>query len=87
MNLTALKLTLRVLARRKVFTAISLFGVSFTLVTLMVLSSLLDHAFGAHPPDPDPATTVGVYKLRLRASTAFPAGLRDTGFSTSRCAR
>ena len=65
MNLSALKLTLRVLARRKVFTAISLFGVSFTLATLMVVSSLFDQAFGSNAPDPDQSTTVGVYPDRL----------------------
>lgn len=80
MNLTALKLTLRVLARRKVFTAISLFGVSFTLATLMVVSSLLDHAFGSHAPDPDHATTVGVYTMRLAGEHFISSGLPGYGF-------
>ncbi len=80
MNLTALKLTLRVLARRKVFTAISLFGVSFTLATLMVLSSVADHAFGTHPPDPDHATTVGVYTMRLAGEHYISGGFPGYGF-------
>jgi len=80
MNLTALKLTLRVLARRKVFTAISLFGVSFTLATLMVVSSLVDQAFGSHPPDPDRATTIGVYTMRLAGEHYISSGLPGYGF-------
>lgn len=80
MHLTALKLTLRVLARRKVFTAISLFGVSFTLATLMVLSSLADHAFGAHLPDPDFETTLGVYAMRLAGEHRVSSGYPGYGF-------
>ena len=80
MNLAALKLTFRVLARRKVFTAISLFGVSFTLATLMVVSSLADHAFGSHPPDPDHATTVGVVKMRLAGEHSIWGGYPGYGF-------
>lgn len=80
MNLAALKLTLRVLARRKAFTAISLFGVSFTLATLMVVSSLLDHSFGSHPPDPDHATTIGVYTMRLASDHFISSGNPGFGF-------
>ena len=80
MNLASLKLTLRVLARRKVFTTISLFGVSFTLATLMVVSSLFDHAFGSHPPDPDYATTVGVYTMRLAGEHYISGGYPGYGF-------
>lgn len=80
MSLAALKLTLRVLARRKVFTAISLFGVSFTLATLMVVAALLDRAFGSHAPDPDHETTVGVYALRLASEHWISSGLPGFGF-------
>jgi putative ABC transport system permease protein len=38
-----LKIALKVLARRKFFTFISLFGISFTLIVLMVVAALLDH--------------------------------------------
>jgi len=80
MNLAALKLTLRVLARRKAFTAISLFGVSFTLATLLVLSSLLDFTFGTHPPDPEVATTLGVYTMRLAGEHFISGGRPGFGF-------
>jgi putative ABC transport system permease protein len=40
-----------VLLRRKFFTFVSLFGISFTLVVLMVVTALLDHIFGPLPPE------------------------------------
>src|SRR5258708_23265293 len=41
-----LKLDLRVLGRRKVFTAISLVGIALTLVVLVMAMTILDNAFG-----------------------------------------
>jgi putative ABC transport system permease protein len=46
-----LKLAWKVLWRRKFFTAISLFGISLTLVVLMVATALLDHTFAPMPPE------------------------------------
>jgi len=80
LNAASLKLTLRVLARRKVFTAISLFGVSLTLATLLVVTALLDHAFGSHAPDPDHATTLGVYTMRLAGEHWISSGTPGFGF-------
>ena len=45
-----LKLAVRVLARRKVFTAISLVGISLTLVVLVVAAAIIDNVFAAHQP-------------------------------------
>jgi putative ABC transport system permease protein len=45
-----LTLALKVLQRRKFFTFISLFGISLTLVVLVVATAMLDDAFGAHAP-------------------------------------
>ena len=39
------------LLRRKFFTAISLFGISFTLLVLMLAAALLDHILAAQPPE------------------------------------
>ncbi len=60
-----LKLALKVLARRKFFTFISLFGISITLLVLIVASAMLDHAFA--PPRPRAARdrTLGVYRLDM----------------------
>jgi len=46
------KTALKVLWRHKLFTFISLFGISFTLLILMVATSFVDHALGAVAPVP-----------------------------------
>ena len=46
-----LKTAWKVFLRRKFFTLISLFGISFTLVVLMVATALLDHVFAPYPPE------------------------------------
>jgi putative ABC transport system permease protein len=47
-----LTLALKVLWRRKFFTFISLFGISFTLMVLTVITAMFDHAFGPGAPEP-----------------------------------
>ncbi len=51
MLLSYLKIAWKVLLRRKFFTAISLFGISFTLMILLVVYALLDYAVGPHRPE------------------------------------
>jgi putative ABC transport system permease protein len=46
-----IKIAWKVLLRRKFFTFISLFGISFTLMVLMVATSLFDYAFGPQMPE------------------------------------
>jgi len=46
-----LKIAIKVLFRRKFFTFISLFGISFTLVVLMIVAAFFDHLFGPLPPE------------------------------------
>jgi putative ABC transport system permease protein len=46
-----LVLATKVLLRRKFFTFISLFGISFTLIVLMVATAMLDHKFGPAAPE------------------------------------
>jgi putative ABC transport system permease protein len=41
----------KVLLRRKFFTFISLFGISFTLLVLMVVTAIMDHSFGPGAPE------------------------------------
>jgi putative ABC transport system permease protein len=45
-------LAVKVLLRRKFFTFISLFGISFTLLVLTVVAALLDHTFGPGQEEP-----------------------------------
>ncbi|WP_240935518.1 hypothetical protein [Hymenobacter sp. HDW8] len=51
MLLSYLKIAWKVLLRRKFFTFISLFGISFTLMVLLVIVAMSDHIQGAHAPE------------------------------------
>ncbi|UOQ68023.1 ABC transporter permease [Hymenobacter volaticus] len=51
MLLSYLKIAWKVLLRRKFFTFISLFGISFTLMVLLVVVAMVDHFKGAHAPE------------------------------------
>src|SRR6185295_8230211 len=46
-----LTLAVKVLLRRKFFTFISLFAISFTLLVLMVATAMMDHTFAAAAPE------------------------------------
>src|SRR5687768_10584201 len=59
-------LALKVLGRRKFFTFISLFGISLTLVVLMVVTAVMDNVFAPRAPESrfDRALvihTIGIY--------------------------
>jgi putative ABC transport system permease protein len=56
-----LSLAVKVLLRRKFFTFISLFGISFTLLVLMVVTAIFDHAFAPMAPETRQARTLGVH--------------------------
>jgi putative ABC transport system permease protein len=60
-----LLVALKVLWRRKFFTFISLFGISFTLLVLTVATSFLDHTFGPHAPELKQDRMLGVYSVKL----------------------
>ncbi len=55
----------KVLLRRKFFTLISLFGISFTLVVLMVATAILDNAFGPNPPEVYQDRMVTVFRATM----------------------
>jgi putative ABC transport system permease protein len=56
--------------RRRFFTAISLFGISFTLVGLMVATALLDQMFAPYPPEVRQNRTLGIYRAELTGGKA-----------------
>jgi putative ABC transport system permease protein len=56
-----LSLAVKVLLRRKFFTFISLFGISFTLLVLMVVTALFDHALAPMAPETRMDRTLGVH--------------------------
>jgi putative ABC transport system permease protein len=60
-----IKLAWKVLGRRKFFTFISLFGVGFTLMVLVVSVAVVDHAVGAHAPEVYHGRTLTVQHVRL----------------------
>jgi putative ABC transport system permease protein len=70
-----LKLAWKVLLRRKFFTFVSLFGISFTLLVLMLATALLDHVLAPLPPETNLDRTVGIFTARLEGER-----FRRTGF-------
>jgi putative ABC transport system permease protein len=56
-------LAVKVLLRRKFFTFISLFGISFTLLVLMVVAAMFDHAFAPMAPESRQNLTLGVHDV------------------------
>ena len=61
-----IKLAIRVLARNKFFTAITLFGISFTLAILMLIISVMETEVGQTPPLTDKDKMVIVPNLNLK---------------------
>ncbi len=65
MNISTFKVALRGLVRRKFFTFISLFCIAFTLLMILVVSSLVDHSVGPHPPETRVNRSLYVTALRM----------------------
>ena len=75
-----LKVALKILSRRKFFTFISLFGISLTLVVLMVAAALLDHLVAAHPPEVKGNRTLGIYLMGMTGEHATRTGFAGYRF-------
>ncbi|SMB87995.1 protein of unknown function DUF214 [Hymenobacter roseosalivarius DSM 11622] len=65
MLLSYLKIAWKVLLRRKFFTFISLFGISFTLMVLLVVYAMYDHTMGPHTPEKRVDRLLFITKLEL----------------------
>ena len=79
-----LKIALKVLVRRKFFTFISLFGISFTLVVLMVVTAMLDHMLAPMAPESRQDRIIGVYRAAMFGDARrLDAARRATSCSTS----
>ena len=74
MSLASLKLAVRVLLRRKVFTAISLFGVTITLLVLVLVSALMDGLLAPRVPESNAARTLTMAHARLIGENARASG-------------
>lgn len=75
-----LKIAFKVFLRRKFFTFISLFAISFTLVVLMVATAMLDHIFGPMPPENKRDRTLGVFYAKMSGPNNSRSGLAGYGF-------
>lgn len=68
------KLALKVLARRKFFTFISLFGISMTLVVLMVATAVLDNFYAPRTPESKFGRVLCVYRVTLHGPHSTQTG-------------
>jgi putative ABC transport system permease protein len=69
-----LKIAWKVMLRRKFFTFVSLFGIAFTMIVVMVAVSLIDHTFGPMAPESRVDRMVGVYRTVMRGPHATMMG-------------
>jgi len=69
-----LKTAFKVFLRRKVFTLISLFGVSLSLLVLIVASAFLDHIFGVYPPETKGDRSLGVFVMKMSGKETIHTG-------------
>lgn len=69
-----LKIALKVLGRRKFFTAISLFCISFTLVTMMVIAAMLDHVLAPMEPEVNLRRSLRCHYMELRGDESRRSG-------------
>ncbi|HEV8539459.1 MAG TPA: FtsX-like permease family protein [Bacteroidota bacterium] len=75
-----IKIALKVLLRRKFYTFISLFAISFTLVVLMVTTAILDHMYAPIPPETKLDRTLGVFYMDMIGPQAQWNGNPGYGF-------
>lgn len=74
------KIAIAVLMRRKFFTFISLFGISFTLTVLMVFTALLDNLFSAGYPDMKRDRSLYISRVELRNSKENWISISNSSF-------
>ena len=79
-----LSLAVKVLLRRKFFTFISLFGISFTLVVLMVVTAMLDHMLGPDATEPRQDRSLYVDRAAMYGPHSTWSSRRATSCSTVR---
>jgi putative ABC transport system permease protein len=75
-----LKIAVKVLLRRKFFTFISLFGISVSLLVLLVTAALLDHVFAPHAPEVRSDRTLGMYMISMQGPHASGNSQPGYGF-------
>ncbi|RFZ84262.1 ABC transporter permease [Mucilaginibacter terrenus] len=68
------KIAIAVLKRRKFFTFISLFGISFTLTILLVLTAFIDKVVNDNYPDKKRDRSLYINKIELRGKESMNSG-------------
>jgi putative ABC transport system permease protein len=79
MLLNYIKIALKVLVRRKFFTAISLFGICFTLTMALAVTSFIDHSIAATAPEVNVDRTLHISHML----TSFVKGNRTSSWQGS----
>ncbi len=74
------KVAFKVLLRRKFFTFISLFAISFTLIVLMVAVALLDHVVGPLPVETRWDRTLGIAHMQMTGPQSRQTSAPGYGF-------
>ena len=75
-----LKITWAVLKRRKLFTFISLFGISLTLTVLIVVVAFLDHLIALNYPEFQRKKLLYIERVELRDTRQFGANTSSVGY-------
>src|SRR6218665_2414364 len=76
------KIAIAVLKRRKFFTFISLFGISFTITILMVATAFIDKVINDTYPDKKRERSLYITKLELRGKDSMNGGSLSYYFLT-----
>jgi putative ABC transport system permease protein len=76
----ALKIAFRSLAKRKFFTFVSLFGIAFTLLVLLVAAAFLDQVIGPHPPESRARRTLYLTSTRMAGEHSIRTSSAGYGF-------
>ena len=77
---SSLKLAIKVLARRKVFTAISLTGIAMTLAVLMVATAILDNILSSRAPQSKLDRIISVDRVRKHGPHSTESSNPGHGF-------
>src|SRR5262249_3662220 len=75
-----LKIAFKVFLRRKFFTFISLFAISFTLIILMVATAMIDNAIGPQPPEDKADRMLSVFRLVYKGPNSLYGGTAGYAF-------
>ena len=80
-----IKIAVRVLLRRKFFTFVSLFGITFTLLVLLIVTAMLEHVILPTPVDPARGRTMYVNFMTMFGDNSSWNGKPGFGFLDRYC--